>query len=69
MATWEKDDAKQKELFEKSHQENLKPHVEKVEAHLVKNGTGYLVGNAVIYKFISDTILEFPPITQSNYNS
>ena len=47
MATWEKDDAKQKELFEKSPQEHVKPHVEKVEAHLVKNGTGHLVGDAV----------------------
>ena len=46
-ANWEKDEAKQKELFDKLHQDTLKPHIEKVEAHLIKNGTGFLVGDSV----------------------
>ena len=46
-ATWEKDEAKQKEIFDKLHQEFIKPHIEKIEGHLIKNGTGFLVGKAV----------------------
>ncbi len=46
-ATWEEDPVKQKELFDKVNQDTIQPHLEKVEQHLVKNGSGYLVGQGV----------------------
>lgn len=32
--------------------EKIKPHVEIIEQHLIKNGTGFLVGNAVRHLFL-----------------
>jgi glutathione S-transferase len=46
-ATWETDPVKQKELFDKVNQDTIQPHLEKVEQHLVKNGSGHLVGQGV----------------------
>ncbi len=46
-ATWETDAEKQKELFEKVNQDNIQPHIEKVEQHIIKNGSGHLVGQGV----------------------
>jgi hypothetical protein len=45
--TWETDPVKQKELFDKVNQDTIQPHLEKVEQHLVKNGSGHLVGQGV----------------------
>jgi hypothetical protein len=45
--TWEADPEKQKELFDKVNQETIQPHLEKVEQHLIKNGSGHLVGKEV----------------------
>jgi len=45
--TWETDPVKQKELFDKVNQETIQPHLEKVEQHLAKNGSGHLVGQEV----------------------
>ena len=44
---FEKDLEKKKEMFDKYYQDNIKAHLEKIEAHLAKNETGFLVGNAV----------------------
>jgi len=38
---------KKKELFEKYYQDSVKSHLGKIEEHLTKNGTGFLVGKAV----------------------
>ena len=46
-STWEQDSEKQKVLFEKVNREKVQPHVEMIEKHLIKNGTGYLVGQKV----------------------
>lgn len=46
-ATWETDPVKQKELFDKVIQENVGPYVEKIEQHIIKNGSGHLVGQEV----------------------
>ena len=46
-STWEQDSEKQKILFEKVNREKVQPHVEMIEKHLIKNGTGYLVGQKV----------------------
>ena len=43
----ETDDAKQKALFDQIYQSVLKTHIEKIEERLIKNGTGFLVGNSV----------------------
>lgn len=48
----EKDDSKKKELFLKYNSETVQPHLQKIEAQLVKNGTGFLVGNSVHFQFI-----------------
>ena len=45
--TWETDPEKQKELFDKVNQDTIQPHIEKVEQHIVKNGSGHLVGQGV----------------------
>ena len=45
----EKDADKKKEIFSKYNSEAIQPHLQKIEAHLIKNGTGFLVGNAVIF--------------------
>ncbi len=53
----ENDPDKKKEIFSKYNSESIQPHLQKIEAHLIKNGTGFLVGNAVIsiiYNFISN---------------
>ena len=49
----EKDPEKQKELYQKFLAENVVPHATIVERHLLKNGTGFLVGSEVI---INDTV-------------
>lgn len=46
-ATWEEDPAKQKTLFQKAIREHVQPHVARIEQHLIKNGSGYLVGKMV----------------------
>ena len=46
-ATWETDPEKQKELFDKVNQDTIQPHLQKVEQHLIKNGSGHLVGQGV----------------------
>ncbi len=43
----ENDPDKKKELFLKYNTETIQPHLQKIEAHLVKNGTGFLVGDSV----------------------
>lgn len=45
--TWETDPVKQKELFDKVNEETIQPHLEKVEQHIIKNGSGHLVGQGV----------------------
>lgn len=45
--TWEADSVKQKELFDKVNEETIQPHLEKIEQHMHKNGSGYLVGQGV----------------------
>lgn len=58
-ATWEQDPEKQKELFNKAVQEHVQPHVEIIEKHLIKNGSGYLVGQGVctIYNCLICTVV------------
>lgn len=46
-ATWEADPVKQKEIFDKTIQDNVAPYVERIEQHIIKNGTGHLVGQGV----------------------
>jgi hypothetical protein len=46
-ATWEEDPEKQKEFFYKVNRDTIQPHLEKVEQHLIKNGSGHLVGQEV----------------------
>jgi len=43
----ENDADKKKELLLKYNSETIQPHLQKIEAQLVKNGTGYIVGNSV----------------------
>lgn len=43
----EQDPDKKKELFLKYNTETIQPHLTKIEEHLTKNGTGFLVGDAV----------------------
>ena len=43
----EKDPEKKKEAYQKMMTETIIPHIALVEKHLVKNGTGCLVGNEV----------------------
>jgi len=45
--TWETDAAKQKEMFDKVVSETIQPHLLKIEDQMTKNGSGFLVGNAV----------------------
>jgi hypothetical protein len=45
--TWEKDLEKQHELFDEINQEMIQPHAEVIEQLLIKNASGFLVGNAV----------------------
>lgn len=59
----EKDPEKQKELYQKFLAENVVPHATIVERHLLKNGTGFLVGSEVI---INDTYTAPTPILDSN---
>jgi len=44
----EKDEEKKKERFLKHNKESAQPHLVIIEQHLIKNGSGYLVGNTVI---------------------
>lgn len=44
---FESDAAKKKDAFQKFHAETINPHLEKIEQHLSKNGSGYLVGKSV----------------------
>ena len=44
---FEKDLEKKKEMFDKYYQDSVKSHLAKIEEHLTKNGTGFLVGKAV----------------------
>lgn len=46
-ATWEQDAVKQKEIFDKTVQDSVLPHVQRVEQHIIKNGSGHLVGQGV----------------------
>lgn len=43
----EKDPEKQQEVFDKVNEEMIQPHAKKIEEFLIKNGSGFLVGNAV----------------------
>lgn len=43
----EKDPEKQQGIFDKVNEEMIQPHAKKIEDILVKNGSGFLVGNAV----------------------
>lgn len=52
-ATWEQDPEKQKELFNKAVQEHVQPHVNTIEQHLAKNGSGHLVGQGVCRKLFN----------------
>jgi len=45
----EKDPEKQKELYQKFLAENVVPHATIVERHLLKNGTGFLVGSEITW--------------------
>lgn len=47
LTTWETDAAKQKEMFDKVVSETIQPHLLKIEDQMSKNGSGFLVGNAV----------------------
>ena len=47
LTTWETDAAKQKEMFDKVVSETIQPHLLKIEDQMTKNGSGFLVGNAV----------------------
>ena len=49
----ENDADKKKELFLKYNSETIQPHLQKIEAQLVKNGTGYIVGNSVNFDWFS----------------
>lgn len=44
----EKDQVKQTEMYGKILNEVIVPHANKVEGHLKKNNTGFLVGDKVI---------------------
>ena len=46
---FEKDEEKKKEMFMKYHQDSIKPLIEKIEQHLMKNNTGFLVGNSTTW--------------------
>ena len=50
---YEKDPEKKKELLQKFLTESVLPHAAIIEKHLVKNGTGFLVGDEV--KIIYDS--------------
>lgn len=43
----EKDPEKQKEVFRTVNEEMIQPHAKRIEQHLNKNESGFLVGNAV----------------------
>lgn len=43
----EPDLEKKKEIFLKNNVDNVQPHLAIIEQHLIKNGSGYLVGNSV----------------------
>ena len=49
----EKDPEKKKELYQMFFTETVVPHAAIIEKHLVKNGTGFLVGDEV--KIIDDS--------------
>nr|QBM06412.1 glutathione S-transferase sigma2 isoform a [Daphnia magna] len=51
--TWETDPVKQKELFDKVNEETIQPHLEKVEQHIIKNGSGHLVGQGLTWADIA----------------
>lgn len=44
---WEKDAEKRKDVFLKLNSEKVQPHLKKIEEQLIKNGTGFLVGDSV----------------------
>ena len=48
----DKDESKRKEGFMKFNTDNLQLHLIKVEKHLTKNGTGFLVGDSVYITLI-----------------
>merc|ERR1712007_140334 len=52
----EQDPDKKKELFQEAAEKHLLPHVQLIEKHLKKNGSGYLVGTAVLKKFNGGSI-------------
>ena len=52
----EQDPDKKKELFQEAAEKHLLPHVQLIEKHLKKNGSGYLVGTAVRKKFNGGSI-------------
>jgi len=43
----EPDLEKKKEIFLKNNIDNVQPHLAIIEQDLIKNGSGYLVGNSV----------------------
>ncbi len=59
----EPDLEKKKEIFLKNNIDNVQPHLAIIEQHLIKNGSGYLVGNSVstiynsILLWINDDLL------------
>jgi len=55
---WEKDDVVQKENFDQLYPQFLEPNLVQIEADLVKNGTGYLVGDSV-NMMISNHIFDY----------
>lgn len=60
-----KDLEKQQELFDEINQEMIQPHAQGIEQLLLKNGSGYLVGNAVrniIFKSLLIDLLTYPTI-------
>ncbi|XP_046646250.1 glutathione S-transferase 1-like [Daphnia pulicaria] len=49
----EKDPEKQQEIFDKVNEEMIQPHAKKIEEILIKNGSGFLVGNALTWADIA----------------
>jgi hypothetical protein len=52
----EKDPEKQQEIFDKVNEEMIQPHAKKIEGILIKNGSGFLVGNAVRINYFANQI-------------
>ena len=55
---FEPDAEKKKEMFMKYYQESIKPMIEKLEEHLMKNGSSYLVGKSVSYYIFNSIVVQ-----------